>query len=64
MIRQLRVRGRSAPLKHIHVSSFSTSARHGSYEDTIANLKIGAHTRVIFQGFTGRDMYMAKASTS
>jgi hypothetical protein len=32
---------------------FSTSARRCSYEDTIGNLKIGSHTRVIFQGFTG-----------
>jgi len=31
----------------------TTSSRHG-YDDTIQNLKIGAHTRVIFQGFTGK----------
>ncbi|KAF7350595.1 Succinyl-CoA ligase [ADP-forming] subunit alpha, mitochondrial [Mycena sanguinolenta] len=34
--------------------SFSTSSARLSYEDTVGNLKIGTHTRVIFQGFTGR----------
>jgi hypothetical protein len=52
MIRQL-ARGRSPKLRRLQVL-FSTSARNGSYEDTISNLKIGTHTRVIFQGFTGR----------
>ncbi|KAJ5620064.1 hypothetical protein N7510_004048 [Penicillium lagena] len=33
---------------------FSTSPRHANYADTLPNLKIGAHTRVLFQGFTGR----------
>ena len=32
---------------------FSTSAQRSGYEQTIWNLKIGSHTRVIFQGFTG-----------
>lgn len=32
---------------------FSTSPRTADYADTLPNLKIGAHTRVLFQGFTG-----------
>jgi succinyl-CoA synthetase alpha subunit len=32
----------------------SASARRNGYDDTIGNLKIGSDTRVIFQGFTGR----------
>ncbi|KAI1386939.1 succinyl-CoA synthetase-like protein [Hypoxylon trugodes] len=28
--------------------------RYSSYDSTLKNLKIGSHTRVIFQGFTGR----------
>lgn len=45
-------------LRYLHhripKSAFSTTSRCGGYEDTIQNLKIGSHTRVIFQGFTGK----------
>jgi hypothetical protein len=43
-----------APVKRVNVSRFSTSSRRQSYADTLPNLRIGAHTRVLFQGFTGR----------
>ncbi|KUJ20230.1 succinyl-CoA ligase alpha-chain [Mollisia scopiformis] len=45
------LRGSTWSRKHVR---FSTSSRRLSYADTVANLKIGTHTRVIFQGFTGR----------
>jgi succinyl-CoA synthetase alpha subunit len=38
----------------VPASQFSTSPRCNGYDDTIQNLKIGRHTRVIFQGFTGK----------
>ncbi|KAF2211424.1 hypothetical protein CERZMDRAFT_68564 [Cercospora zeae-maydis SCOH1-5] len=34
--------------------SFSNSPLRASYDDTVHNLKIGKHTRVMYQGFTGR----------
>lgn len=43
---------RSTPGKR----AFSRSVRRNGYDDTIQNLKIGAHTRVIFQGFTGKQV--------
>lgn len=44
------------PLRHTLKPSrrFSTSSWRPSYADTLPNLKIGAHTRVLFQGFTGK----------
>lgn len=40
--------------RRIPQAALSSSARRDGYDDTIQNLKIGAHTRVIFQGFTGK----------
>ncbi|EME49553.1 hypothetical protein DOTSEDRAFT_40747 [Dothistroma septosporum NZE10] len=34
--------------------AFSSTQRRRGYEDTVQNLRIGKHTRVIYQGFTGR----------
>ena len=34
----------------------STSRPLSAYSDTVSNLQIGEHTRVIFQGFTGRQV--------
>ena len=49
----------------VNRSNFSTSTVKAAYEDTIPNLKIGAHTRVVYQGFTGeRVSYHTWQSTS
>ncbi|EEH17930.2 hypothetical protein PABG_00493 [Paracoccidioides brasiliensis Pb03] len=48
---QPRTVARVGPCLH---SRFSTSSLTLSYADTLPNLKIGAHTRVLFQGFTGK----------
>jgi succinyl-CoA synthetase alpha subunit len=42
------------PPQRISQATFSSSPRRNGYDDTIHNLKIGADTRVIFQGFTGK----------
>lgn len=34
--------------------AFSSSHARYGYDDTVQNLKIGRHTRVMYQGFTGR----------
>ncbi|KAJ5147370.1 uncharacterized protein N7443_001035 [Penicillium atrosanguineum] len=45
---------RRVPQAGLRIRRFSTSSCSASYADTLHNLKIGAHTKVLFQGFTGR----------
>ncbi|KAI1081720.1 succinyl-CoA synthetase-like protein [Whalleya microplaca] len=50
-----RIRASSTLFRYGTVSrSFGSTRILHSYESTLKNLKIGSHTRVIFQGFTGR----------
>ena len=54
--------GQTIRQSHARISSFSkysnrsftSSVRRNGYDDTVQNLRIGKHTRVIYQGFTGR----------
>lgn len=48
------VRTAQKPCRRTPCATFSVSSRRNNYDDTIQNLKIGSHTRVIFQGFTGK----------
>ncbi|KAF9890263.1 hypothetical protein FE257_006176 [Aspergillus nanangensis] len=53
----LPARARRLPLGQAsitRIARFSSSPRSCNYADTLPNLKIGAHTKVLFQGFTGR----------
>ncbi|KAK5675102.1 hypothetical protein LTS10_012176 [Elasticomyces elasticus] len=42
------------PIPNLSKRAFTQSTRQNGYDDTVSNLLIGAHTRVIYQGFTGR----------
>lgn len=50
----LRLSSIRASSVHSHRRLFSSSSKRASYDDTVGNLLIGKHTRVIYQGFTGR----------
>lgn len=41
---------------HLQKQFLSTSPPLSAYSDTVSNLQVGQHTRVIFQGFTGRQV--------
>ncbi|KAI3109726.1 hypothetical protein CBS147333_5373 [Penicillium roqueforti] len=48
------VHKRAPQLRASLIRRFTTTPRTASYADTLPNLKIGAHTKVLYQGFTGR----------
>ncbi|KAK3109616.1 hypothetical protein LTR53_016945, partial [Teratosphaeriaceae sp. CCFEE 6253] len=50
----LRTLASSTPTSSVSRRAFSLSRPRQSYDDTVQNLRIGKHTRVIYQGFTGR----------
>ena len=49
-----RVRFRPQHFSGLHRRCLTGPSTHNSYDDTVKNLRIGKHTRVIYQGFTGR----------
>ncbi|KAK3301175.1 succinyl-CoA synthetase-like protein [Chaetomium fimeti] len=51
---RVRLRTSGSPSGRCRCRSLWTTSRLDSYSDTLSNLRIGNHTRVIFQGFTGK----------
>lgn len=49
-------------LPYLHSASFSFSPNATSYHDTLQHLNIGSSTRVMFQGFTGRQAWSSMPS--